>query len=68
MMTVDTRSGASGLEFGIPRLLFTSKLISPGACDATSDGQRFLCLLKVESEARDNQLTVILNWRATLRR
>lgn len=68
-MAADVRSSISGLEFGVPHLLFTSSSLSTAnlggadACDVTPDGQHFLCLLHIENEARDNQLTVINNWR-----
>ena len=69
IMAADVRSSISGLEFGVPHLLFTSSSLSTAnlggadACDVTPDGQHFLCLLHIENEARDNQLTVINNWR-----
>jgi Tol biopolymer transport system component len=70
LMSVDINSAQSGSEFGIPRELFTSSVLkshSDFPCDATPDGQRFLCLVSAPSNPLDDQLTVLLNWRARLR-
>src|ERR1017187_963672 len=73
IMAVDVRSSTSGLEFGIPHMLFASNnlrgtnLGGADACDVTPDGERFLCLFPVENDIRDNQLTV-LSWRPSPRR
>jgi hypothetical protein len=67
LMSVDGRSAQSGLEFGIPHELFTSSILKTSVCDAAPDGQRFLCL-PAPSNPLDEQLTVLLNWRARLRR
>jgi hypothetical protein len=68
LAAVDIRSTNSGLEFGIPHQLFTSSILENATCDATSDGQRFLCLTPAPSNPLDDQLTILLNWRAGLRR
>jgi Tol biopolymer transport system component len=70
MMAVDVKPSAAGLQFGIPHVLFkfdTSRAPNT-SCDVNADGQRFLCTLRVDTEARGNQLTVLLNWRSALRR
>jgi hypothetical protein len=70
LMAVDVRSTGSGLEFGIPHELFTSSILKSIflSCDATPDGQRFLCLAAAPSNPLDDQLTILLNWRAGLRK
>jgi serine/threonine protein kinase len=67
LMAVDVHSAQSGLEFGIPHKLFPLSTFSASSCDATSDGQRFLCLVSAPANPVDDQLTVLLNWRARLR-
>jgi Tol biopolymer transport system component len=69
LMSVEVRSTGSGLEFGVPHELFTSSILknSQSSCDATPDGQRFLCLAPAPSNPLDDQLTILLNWRAGLR-
>ena len=71
LTVVDVRPGAAGLEFGVPHALFSISNLAftlGRSCDAAPDGQRFLCLFPVDSDARDNQLSVLLNWRGGLRR
>lgn len=68
LMAVDIRSTHTGLEFGIPHELFTSSIMKNASCDATPDGQRFLCLRPAPANPLDDQLTVFLNWRAGLKR
>lgn len=71
MMATDVRSTGSGLEFGIPHELFTSSTLKNTrnlSCDATADGQRFLCLVDAPRNPLDDQLTILLNWRDTLRK
>jgi hypothetical protein len=63
-MAVDIAATGSGLEFGIPHPLFSSP--EKGGSDVTGDGQRFLCLVPAPANPLDNQLTILLNWRATL--
>jgi len=71
VMAVDVRPGSAGLHFGTPHALFASKVLGAmdlggtDVCDVTADGQRFLC--PFPAETRDNQLTVLLNWRAAMR-
>ena len=68
LLTVEIHSTPSGLEFGIPHELFTSSTLRNGSqCDPAPDGQRFLCLVRTTLNPLDDQLTVLLNWRARLR-
>jgi hypothetical protein len=66
LMTVDVHSAQSELEFGIPHKSFTLSAFSASSCDATSDRQRFLCLVSAPANPVDDQLTVLQNWRARL--
>ncbi|HMF10428.1 MAG TPA: hypothetical protein VKJ00_14920, partial [Thermoanaerobaculia bacterium] len=64
---VDLHSGDRGLEIGEPRLLFGGRRIpfdSDAALAATSDGQRLLIAVPVETSSPS--LTVVTNWAAEL--
>jgi hypothetical protein len=51
-----------------PAFSFTSPTGTPGTiADATSDNQRFLVAMPVVSDTR-NELTVVVNWPAALKR
>lgn len=71
LMAIDVRPGATRLQFGVPHALFSAGNLSTtlvaGSWDAASDGQHFLGLFPVDANPRDNQLTVLLNWRAAIR-
>ena len=68
MMAVDVKAGGLGLQFGIPHVLFAAGRLRSAFCDVAADGQRFLCAIRVDTEARDNQFTVLLNWRAGVKK
>lgn len=67
LMVVDIRSPQSGLEFGIPHKLFDLSTFNGSSCDVASNGQRFLCMVSAPANPLDDQLTVLLNWRARLK-
>ena len=63
LMSVDVKGNGTNLEFGIPRLLFRSRVEANPEIelyDVTRDGQRFIMMVPAESLA--SQLNVIINW------
>jgi hypothetical protein len=70
MMAVEVKGGRSGLEVGIPKLLFeaTQARIFSGRnrYDVTADGKRFLMLVPVE-ETAGSPMMVVVNWTAALK-
>jgi Tol biopolymer transport system component len=66
IMAVQTRPGGSQFEWSPPRRLFSHPM--PGTpYDVTPRGDRFLMMTPAEGRNR-NELTVIINWQAALRR
>ncbi|MBI3694959.1 MAG: hypothetical protein HY238_08995 [Acidobacteria bacterium] len=70
MMAVDVKSDAPAFEAGIPKVLFEARMVPTSLRNryvATGDAQRFLVITPLE-EASSTPLTVVLKWRATLKR
>jgi hypothetical protein len=69
-MAVDVKGSRSGLEVGIPKLLFEARLArifsGRNRYDVTADGQRFLMFVPVE-ETPGSPMTVVVNWTAELK-
>jgi Tol biopolymer transport system component len=70
VMAVALEAGREGVRAETPRELFAADLDTGvlHSFQATSDGQRFLLLLRPRTEGRTTPLTVVSNWQATLRR
>jgi serine/threonine protein kinase/Tol biopolymer transport system component len=68
LMTVPTRLNG-GLEVGVPRALFDSRLAASSSdiplFDVSSDGTRLLLSLR-DDEGRSTPLHVVVNWKAAL--
>jgi eukaryotic-like serine/threonine-protein kinase len=71
MMAVEVRTTAGGIETGIPRKLFATRIagrdpaLDTGKYDVTGDGQRFL-LLQPDRNASSVPITVVINWLAAI--
>ncbi len=71
IMAVDVREGSTQIEFGMPRPLFQAAIaVLPArqpswTWDVAPDGQRFLIIVSRDDPA---PLTLVMNWRADLRK
>lgn len=71
LMAVDVNTVAGTFQAGIPRELFQKQLIPAwywrNTYVASADGQRFL-MITPATEAKDEPITVVVNWPAVLKR
>ena len=65
-MSVEVHESGGIISFGIPRALF--RLSAPELLDATAGDQRFLVMTPEETPQNDRELTVLLNWRAQVKK
>jgi len=69
-MAVDVKGSRSGLEVGIPKLVFEAPQARTASgrnrYDVTDDGKRFLMFVPVE-ETVGSPMTVVVNWTAELK-
>jgi len=70
LMAVEVKSAATGLQVGIPKVLFEARLASAGrnSYDVSGDGQRFLMIVPVEEATTATPMTVVVNWTAELKK
>ena len=67
-MAVDVTANGAAFQTSAPRQLFP---LPPGAAndwDVTPDGRRFLIPVRRTQAVGDEPITVVLNWKASLRR
>jgi Tol biopolymer transport system component len=62
---VAVKTGA-GFEAGAPRVVFETRFPTLSHFDVTPDGRRFLMVY--QPEARNVQMTVVVNWNAGVKR
>lgn len=72
LMAVDVREGPSGLDLGMPEVLFDvdalgAEMLAPWDADyaVTADGQRFLLQMRIEQNV-EQRVHVVTNWSSLL--
>jgi Tol biopolymer transport system component len=70
VMAVAVQTGPQGVRADTPRELFSVDFQSGGLheFDVTPDGQRFLLIVNPRTDASAERLTIVSNWKATLRK
>jgi len=67
-MAVDLTVNGASFQAGAPRQLFPLPTGAATDWDVTPDGKRFLIPMTRTQEAGDEPITVVLNWKASLKR
>ena len=65
-MAVDVKANGPAFEAGVPQRLFVAPL--DFGWDVTADGKRFLLAVPPGQQSTETPITVVLNWKAELRK
>ena len=68
LVSVDISDSANGMRIGSAHELSLSVGSAITSYDVSPDGKRFLSLVPEEKDRAENELTILLNWRETLKR
>jgi serine/threonine-protein kinase len=66
-MAVDVSGSGAAFQSGVPKQLFPPPA-GTGDWDVTADGKRFLIAIAPSQQTNDEPITVVLNWKASLKR